>query len=364
MKFHRGECMSKDKTELIIGLNNNIGKLMVQKSRPLLALCNSELTLPELKILDIYLSRINSHNPDKRTVEFNKGELEKLLNLQKINISNLKDRLDHLRCTVNLTDLDNPNAFQKVALFEEAFAEQDKYGLWVVRLTCTQKAMPYFFNIENIGYQQYRLRYITSLESRYAYNMLIYLEFNRFRKKWEVNLDEMKQILGCQNEQIYKQYKYFNNKLLKRIQHELFKKSGYNYTYEPVMNGRSVIAVKFTFKTLPKNEVKVEAHEIIIDKYSAVIDEARPLWVNAICDDAEKCKFNKVQIDEIHHILLTIPTSKLAQYEFCCGDIDLQRYHYMAQQYATLIRINSEKPIHNMFLYFVKMLRNDGKDVE
>ena len=55
--------------------NNNLSKdYIVSKSRPLLSLSKSELSLYELKVLDTYLSRINSHNPDERTVIFDKGE--------------------------------------------------------------------------------------------------------------------------------------------------------------------------------------------------------------------------------------------------------------------------------------------------
>lgn len=47
----------------MIGLGN-IDKLTVQKSNPLQSLAKTNLTLPELKILDVYLSRIDSHNPE------------------------------------------------------------------------------------------------------------------------------------------------------------------------------------------------------------------------------------------------------------------------------------------------------------
>ena len=53
-------------------------KLTVLKSRPLCSLWQSDMTLAEFKLLDPYLSRINSHHPEKRTVISTKGELEQL----------------------------------------------------------------------------------------------------------------------------------------------------------------------------------------------------------------------------------------------------------------------------------------------
>ena len=58
------------------------------------------MTLAEFKLLDTYLARIDSHNPDNRVVIFEKGELEELLHVKKINIANLKVRLKHLLSNV------------------------------------------------------------------------------------------------------------------------------------------------------------------------------------------------------------------------------------------------------------------------
>ena len=55
----------------IIGIRKNlVDRLVVQKSNPLYGLWRSELSLAEFKILDTYLSRINSHDPEHRTVCF------------------------------------------------------------------------------------------------------------------------------------------------------------------------------------------------------------------------------------------------------------------------------------------------------
>ena len=169
--------MARKKIEPIETLGKNTDKLIVQKSLPLFELWQSKLTLPEFKILDTYLSRIDSHKPDKRVVVFGKGELESILGVKKINNTELERRLTHLMGNViKIPDKTEKKGFRLVTLFEEAVAEQDDYGLWQVKLECTQKAMKYFFNIENLGYLRYKLRCITSLSSRYTYIMFIYLE--------------------------------------------------------------------------------------------------------------------------------------------------------------------------------------------
>ena len=126
--------MARKKIEPIVGLGKE-DKLTVQKSLPLFALWRSELTLSEFKILDIYLSRIDSHKPDKRQVLLTKGEIEEALGVQKINNTDLKARLKHLMGNVvEVPDKDTKKGFRLVTLFEEAEAEQDENGLWQVKL--------------------------------------------------------------------------------------------------------------------------------------------------------------------------------------------------------------------------------------
>lgn len=239
----------KPAPEVILGPGKDPeNKLTVQKSLPLFSLWRSDMSLAEFKILDTYLSRINSHEPEKRTVVFTKGELEQLLGVSKINKPQLAARLKSLGRFVDLEE-NNPNKLHQVALFEEAYGELDENGQWIVRITCTAKAMKYVFNIENLGYLRYKLRCITTLTSRYTYVLFMYLESNRFRKSWEVSVDELRQLLNC-TEDYYKEFFRFNQKVLQRCQAELHEKTECRFSYEPVKTGRRVTAVRFTVETL------------------------------------------------------------------------------------------------------------------
>lgn len=241
---------AKKQVEPIVGPGNDPeSKLTVQKSLPLFSLWRSDMSLAEFKILDTYLSRINSHEPEKRTVVFTKGELEQLLGVKRINKPDLAARLKGLGRFVDLEEK-NTKKVHHVALFEEAYGEMDENGQWTVNLTCTPKAMKYVFNVEKLGYLRYKLRCITSLTSRYTYVLFIYLESNRFRKTWEVDLGELRQVLNCDKEESYNEFKLFNNRILKRCHKELQEKTECRFTYEPVKTGRRVTAVRFTLETL------------------------------------------------------------------------------------------------------------------
>jgi hypothetical protein len=345
------------KKDAIKSLGNE-DKLIVQKSLPLFALWRSDLTLAEYKILDTYLSRIDSHKPDKRVVQFEKGELEKILQVKKINNQQLKERLKHLMGNVvTIPDADEKKGFRLITLFEEAVAEQDEYGLWQVRLECTQKAMKYIFNIEHLGYLRYKLRCITSISSKYTYIMFTYLEANRFRMSWEVPVATLKEILNCEKEETYKEFKRFNDRLLKRVQKEMHEKTECHYTYTPVKRGRSVVAVRFELEPLspqiePDSTPPIDT-PLPDDDYSMQMDFYR----DACRLGTQDPEFSAEQIEVLLSIIYTLPDNKLPSNDM---GIEFRRYDYIHQKYALMCAYAAKNPIKNRFSYLKKIIEKDA----
>jgi len=353
----------KKPVEPIVGLGKDPkSKLTVQKSMPLASLWRSNMTLAEFKILDTYLSRINSHDPEKRTVVFTKGELEKLLGVTKISKKDLVSRLKGIGRSVELPMPNNPKKVHTVWLFEEAIGDMDDDGLWTIRLTCTPSAMKYIFNVENLGYLRYKLRCITSLTSRYTYVLFIYLEQNRFRKSWEVGVDELRQILNCDQDESYAAFKVFNDRVLKRCQNELQEKSECRFSYVPVKNGRKVVAVRFTLETLADSIEAAIPGQLSLKDYEDP-DDPQLQWYQKDVDDplallSSACgdEFSQEEMQEIFTIISLKAPEDLPVPPGDPDNVELSRYHYLAQMYARMNTYASKKPIRSRFQYFKSML--------
>ncbi len=227
-------------------------KLVVQKSNPLQTLSETEMTLAEFKILDAYLSKIDSHDEEKRYVRFEKGELERVLGVERIRKEELSKRLDNLFQVVTIKDKNKKNGFTKIALFEKAEVSQDENDLWQVDLACTASAMEYVFNIDNLGYLRYRLKNVVNLTSRYSYILYLYLEQNRYRRAWKIDLVELRKMLRCVAPR-YEQFKFFNSDVLKKCQRELLEKTTIHFSYEPIRKGRKVLEIKFIIENVREN---------------------------------------------------------------------------------------------------------------
>lgn len=347
--------MAKKKIDLIETLGKDTDKLTIQKSKPLFALWQSELTLAEFKILDTYLGRINSHDDEHRTVKFEKGKLEELLGVKQLKPQVLDDRLKHLMTTVRIPDEDSKRGFTRISLFEKAHVEQDEYGVWEVELTCTETAKKYIFNVEEINYLRYKLKNIIHIKSRYTYIMFLYLWENKYRGTWEVSLDKLKSLLNCENEEYCSQFKVFNDRVLKRVHKEMHKVTDIQYDYETVKRGRSVVAVRFIYKSKVLEIENMDENQMILEQWQVETGKEKGLWQEPL----EPYKLTHEQYDVIWSLLITIPDERLPQSPACYGALELMRYHYMDQKVREIkARGNIKKPYN----YLVKIMKGDAKE--
>lgn len=340
---------------------------LIQKSNPLLSLSETDMTLPELKILDVYLDRIDSHDEEKRTIQFGKGEIEKMLGVSRILKNDLEKRLRHLAQVVKIEDATKPEGFKLVSLFEEIGAWQDDDGLWQISLTCTNRAREYIFNIDNIGYLRYRLKSVISLTSRYSYVMYLWLEHNRFRRSWEIDLTELKALLRC-TANTYSQFKRFNDLVLKKCQKEILEKTDCRFTYEPLKRGRSVHAVRFTVETL--QTIEDIPGQIGLDEFSETVPSYSDVYSEEAAKRDKICGgFGRVEFsgftDEQLELLKDIGWTKKRDSDV---QAHLQNLGSMpdACQYATadylrqvILTAKARHP-KNLFLYVKKIIENDN----
>ncbi|MEE0929419.1 MAG: replication initiation protein [Acutalibacteraceae bacterium] len=331
---------------------------VVQKSKPLFELWKSNLSLCEFKILDIYLSRINSHDSSKRSVQFSKNELQDILNVTKITRHSLDERLKHLQSTTVDISTDN-KTIHRITLFEESYAQQDDDGFWTVTLTCTEKAVQYIFNIERFGYLRYKLQSVINLSSLYSYVLFMFLEYNRnfYKATVEIALDELKSLLNCTDD-TYNEYKYFNNLVLKRCHKEITEKTDLKFSYESFRRGRKVSKIRFNIETIKDNQkyLSVDADESV-DVVPAEQQEHTYLD-NSLYFLADACKyeFSEDEIRVLRDILAQHNDKVLACSKTNFDDVSLARYDYLFSKYNEFKLV---KNVKNRFSYFKKMIEND-----
>lgn len=232
--------------EVIHGLGEDAAKLLVQKHKALFNLCQSGLPLTSLKIIDVYLARINSHDEKKRTVEFTKAELEQLLGIDRIRNDVLFKKIKSLARFVPI-ETGSDTKRREINLFSMVEMDKREDGEWIISLTCSTEAKKYIFTIDKIGYIRYRLRHAFVLKSLHAYTLFIYVTDNSFRGEWEESIDNLRKMLMCDKIDLYSSFKRFSDKVLKVCHKEICEKTPCQFSYSPVKVGKKVVAIKFKY---------------------------------------------------------------------------------------------------------------------
>jgi hypothetical protein len=342
-------------------------KNLIQKSTPLQSLWKSSLGLGEFKVLDTYLSRIDSHHPERRKVMFSKDEFEKLLGITEVKPKALQAYTDKLMQQV--VSLDTPTrkqGFHRISLFSESECDQDDGGKWWVSLTCTPEAMKYIFNVEELGFLRYRLRNVLQISSRYSYVMFLYLLKRRPCKVIEVTLEELRDLLGCADDAYYDEFKKFNQRILKRCCDEINEKTELKYTYEPIRSGRKVKSIRFTISSAVPGYDELEEcpKQISIDDLEEDLEpfdfenECFSLWFDAVERDNDFA--NEPAMKMIADALvIAVPTCKHK------NDLPLERYGVLARCYHNLQvreRRQDLKPLKNRLSYLVKLIKEEAEN--
>ena len=244
-----------------IETTSNKNKMVLCKSQPMLSLPKTNLTLNTLKIFDIYLARINPHDPTITRVVFTKKELCKVLGVDRLNNKDLKESLRSLvNCVVTIeTKGKDQSSTILTGLLSDAdiHYSDDYYGdITTIELSCTEKAKKYIYNVDTVGYLKMNLAMVLSFEGRNAYALYQYLAQNLFRFQWSVKVKELKEYLGLDGK--YDLFQNFERRVLIPAKKEIEEKTKLRFTYTKIKVGKSIQKIRFH---IIKNQEPVEEPE-------------------------------------------------------------------------------------------------------
>lgn len=383
----------KQEKNVLVGLKNS-QKFVVQKSRPFLDIIRIGLPIESLKLFDTYLGKIDISDDKCDTVVFEKKEYENMLGIVRLNKDNLRKYLENLMCPITIECKENGKTKMVVfPLFQLAIAEQDEAvnSPWKITLKCHELAKKYIFNVDKIGYGylKYDFQDIVRLNSKYSYILFLYLKDsipNKLCKKtWTIAYADLKCRLGCDTQR-YTRFGYFKTDILEPCKKEIEEKTAIRFTYEPVKNGRSVVAIKFTAIDTKRLKEAKNKTEKIIDIKPGEISQAEPVkalpaapaevneekdWdkiygSSRLAELAEECdyEFTKAEMMLISTLLskIYIPKSELDKNTNRYGRKDYLREKYLYLCAEAERKKKNGYDIMDRFAYLRAMLESDAED--
>ena len=241
------------------------GNYTVTKSNALNEMRRSGFRLQELRFLCIYLGLINPGDPETRTVGISLEDFREVMDLHKVDLSDVKAATDAL--------LSKPVSFKlpgggyvSFPLFDGARVDKDENGDWAVEISAHEKAMPLFFRLkENWHYFKYGMWNALRLKSFNQVRMYELLKQYEARGWRDVGLQELRELLEIGPGE-YTRYSDFKTRVLDACQEALAKHTDIVYTYEPVGKkgpGGKVRALRFRIAKNPAHECQLRLDDFL-----------------------------------------------------------------------------------------------------
>ena len=321
----------------------------VQKSDPLVMMRSVPFSLGELKILDTYISRINAGDDARRTVIFTKEEYETLMG---ITCANPRSLAKHTKSLLGkVVELLMPDGdYLQFVLFEQAIYRKDDYGRMIIELTCTATAKDLFFCIGKYHYFKYALENVINLTRKSSYLLYVYILTNRYRVKWSISLDELRDnVLDCKLQKSYQEYKVFKRDVLDPAVKEINKKTDCHFEYKAEKRGKRVTEITFIYHS----EIREELERFSPKQLSLDVEDLHTDHIDFL-SDAFDGEFSREEVEVLFSIVSTMNLPKTHDM-----GVEFDRYHYFAEKYAILNLESKKTNIRNRFNYLKKMITND-----
>ena len=219
---------------------------ILRKSVPIMDLCQtSDMPIMALKLIDIWLSKIDPRIPSVRSVVLSPSEVKRILGVSQIRYEYLDAAVSAvLQSTVKMLDPNNPDDPQKgtiINLFEMTSWNRNGSNKCEITLTCTQAAQKFFYNLDSIQFYRYKLKEIIGLNTRRGYLMFMYIVRNSFREEWDVDIFQLRKALDI-NENDYPDDWRFYQKCIVPVIADVNNKTGYSVKCNTVKKSGNMIS--------------------------------------------------------------------------------------------------------------------------
>lgn len=171
--------------------------------------------------------------------------------------------------------------------------------------------------------------------------------------EWVESLENLKLFLNCEKDEMYKEFKYFNQRILQRCQKEILEKTECCFSYEPIKKGRKVTDIRFKLESLQSVSTEIAPNQLTFDALPEVDEQNYDGDNIAFLADACGKEFSNAQMNSIFKIICTKSMPETPE------GIWIARYHYLSQKYAKMNVYAEKRTIANRYNYFVKMLEKD-----
>ncbi|SHH42490.1 replication initiation protein [Tepidibacter thalassicus] len=265
-------------------MEKSLQKNLVTKSNTLIE-ASYNLSTNEQRIILFLASKIQPTDEEFRLMRFKIKDIIDILDVKGKGIySELQQATSDLiskTLTIITSYEDNPNKHKKLQVSWLASAEYlEKEG--IVELEFSSKLKPYLLQLKN-RFTSYELKNILKLKSKYSIRIYELMKQYEKIKDRVVELEELRYILGLKENE-YSQYGNLKQRILKRAQAEINKKTDINFEFEEIKVGRKVEKIRFIINSKKIENVVEEEKFELSSEQKVKIDTLKALFPKKVTE--------------------------------------------------------------------------------
>ena len=241
---------------------------LVTKSNAINEMRYRDMSVQEMRLFTVYLSRINHTDISTRRVKFSLDEFKKLMNLNpKTSISYMKQITASMLKHVITEPIGDKGEYKQYQIFKNCEVTSDHLGKWYVTIDAHDDALPLMFEYKN-KYFSYKLWNTLRLNSTNKIRMYELLkQYARTEQRTlTITLADLKEKLDIDPEE-YARWDNFKNRVIDPCQKDLKAHTDICFTYKTIKKSKAVTAIKFTVEDNDAYD-----HQVSLDEY---VDETQ-----------------------------------------------------------------------------------------
>ena len=335
---------------------------LVEKQNVLNEIRSNNMDLQELRFFSIYLAKINARDISTRAVRFPIEDFQKIMDMGRLNITQLKHTTESLLCKIVSVPLES-GGFKKFQLFKRCRFDKDDEDKWFIEIDAHDDALPLMFEFKE-KYFTYELW--NSLRLKSSNQLRMYELLKQYEKfGWRIiALNDLKELLGL-NKSDYPRYDNFKLRVLNGCQEALETYTDIKFTYEPVRKGgkgRQITAIKFIISRNDKYADPLSLADFIdvksnqTDKFDLEIEaefiSERMGFLAEACDN----EFSEAEIRVLYNLITEILPNKAGE---TLQDFIIRAYNHLKHRFDELNWRSERTEIKSRFAYLKKLLEAD-----
>ena len=342
----------------------------IVKSNALNEIRNSRMTISQIRLFSIYLSKVNPMDMSSRVVEFKLEEYIKIMQFKQMNITRLKRSADDLlRISIVYTkdtdDYDKKKgirSFESVSslLFSHFKLYRNDNDEWMVGINCHDDVIHLMFDLQShyFKYKLWNALQLTSPNQQRMYELLKQYERAGAR---EISVKDLREFLGLKKNE-YSRWDNFKVRILEASQVALANHTDIKFTWEVAGKrgkGGKINTLKFNIEKNNDYLHKYTFDEFLQEQASPIIEGDTKEFEQTGLDDlikflSDACndEFNAKEITLLHSFIVEIVPYRPNQFKF-------DAYHYLQRKYNELNWRATKTEIKSRFGYLKTIIEAD-----